>query len=222
VRENKGCNKAWRLDLKTSFWGRVVFPALNFVLCQAFGRRCRVFFFIIIISIIQPDGKLTASSIQYALSCVSGGGWTCSQRSHSGLSCVEPSGLPGGGGGANSPYPHPENCTHLKIERNPWLGGFRPQVSVITSHCSQMNLLTSSPPSEKIGVYATGWTLGTLTAVLVIVVVVVVAVIMTMEAIYWGWKEIAKYCKKVIVINDEGQWMTFGKKEVSLPSDNLL
>ena len=28
--------------------------------------------------------------------------------------------------------------------------------------------------------------------------------------------------KKDITIHDEGQWMTFSKKEVSLPSDNVL
>jgi hypothetical protein len=34
-------------------------------------------------------------------------------------------------------------------------------------------------------------------------------------------EEDSRVFKKVIVIHDEGQWMTFGKKDLSLPSDNL-
>jgi hypothetical protein len=37
------------------------------------------------------------------------------------------------------------------------------------------------------------------------------------------WNEQDRWVfKKVIMIHDEGQWMTFGRKDMSLPSDNLL
>jgi hypothetical protein len=36
--------------------------------------------------------------------------------------------------------------THLQIEWNPWLGGYRPQISVLSALCPQLNLLT---PLEK-------------------------------------------------------------------------
>jgi hypothetical protein len=37
--------------------------------------------------------------------------------------------------------------THLQIERNSWLGGYRPQIPVFSAPCPQLNLLT--PPKKK-------------------------------------------------------------------------
>jgi hypothetical protein len=37
--------------------------------------------------------------------------------------------------------------THLQIEWNPWLGGYCPQISVLSAICPQLNLLT--PPQKK-------------------------------------------------------------------------
>ena len=39
--------------------------------------------------------------------------------------------------------------------QNPWLGGYRPQIHVLSVLCPQLNLLNPSPP-EKIPGYATG------------------------------------------------------------------
>jgi hypothetical protein len=36
--------------------------------------------------------------------------------------------------------------THLQIERNPWLWGYRPQIPVLSALCPQLNLLT---PTQK-------------------------------------------------------------------------
>jgi hypothetical protein len=36
--------------------------------------------------------------------------------------------------------------THLQIERNPWLGGYRPQIPVFSALCPQLNLLNAPPP----------------------------------------------------------------------------
>jgi hypothetical protein len=52
---------------------------------------------------------------------------------------------------------------HLQIEWNPWLGGYRPQILVISAHYLQLNLLNpppkkswrNPPPPEKIPGYAT-------------------------------------------------------------------
>jgi hypothetical protein len=60
--------------------------------------------------------------------------------------------------------------THLQIERNPWLGGYRTQIAVLSALCPQLNLLNTAPPpfgknpgltlSEKIPGYANGfWSL---------------------------------------------------------------
>jgi hypothetical protein len=38
--------------------------------------------------------------------------------------------------------------THLQIEQNPWLGGYRPQIFVPSALCPQLNLL--NPPPKKI------------------------------------------------------------------------
>jgi hypothetical protein len=43
--------------------------------------------------------------------------------------------------------------THLQIGRNPWLGGYRPQIPVLSALC-QLNLLNSPP--KKISGYASG------------------------------------------------------------------
>jgi hypothetical protein len=37
--------------------------------------------------------------------------------------------------------------THLQIEWNPWLGGYRPQIPVLSPFCAQLNLL--NPPTWK-------------------------------------------------------------------------
>jgi hypothetical protein len=37
--------------------------------------------------------------------------------------------------------------THLQIERNPWLGGYCPQIPVLSALCLQLNLL--NPPRTK-------------------------------------------------------------------------
>jgi hypothetical protein len=42
--------------------------------------------------------------------------------------------------------------THLQIERNPWLWGYRPQIRVLSALCPQLNLLN---PPHKIPGYAT-------------------------------------------------------------------
>jgi hypothetical protein len=39
--------------------------------------------------------------------------------------------------------------THLKIERNPWPGGYRPQIPVLSAFCPQLNLLTPPPTPPK-------------------------------------------------------------------------
>jgi hypothetical protein len=44
--------------------------------------------------------------------------------------------------------------THLQIERNPWLGGYRSQIPVLSALCPQLNLLKHPPPPEKIPGYA--------------------------------------------------------------------
>jgi hypothetical protein len=41
----------------------------------------------------------------------------------------------------------------LQIEWNPWLGGYCPQISVLSALCPQLNLLN---PPKKISGYATG------------------------------------------------------------------
>jgi hypothetical protein len=41
--------------------------------------------------------------------------------------------------------------THLQIEWNPWLGGYRPQISVLSALCPQLNLLNSVGISAMIG-----------------------------------------------------------------------
>jgi hypothetical protein len=43
--------------------------------------------------------------------------------------------------------------THLQIEQNPWLGGYRPQIPVLSALCPQLNLL--NPTLKKISGYAT-------------------------------------------------------------------
>jgi hypothetical protein len=47
--------------------------------------------------------------------------------------------------------------THLQIEQNHWLGGYRPQIPVLSALCSQMNLLNPwlPPPPNKIPGYTT-------------------------------------------------------------------
>jgi hypothetical protein len=40
-----------------------------------------------------------------------------------------------------------QSRTGLQIERNPWLGGYRPQISVLSALCPQLNLL--NPPPKK-------------------------------------------------------------------------
>jgi hypothetical protein len=47
-----------------------------------------------------------------------------------------------GGLGFNPP---PSNFTHLQIEQNPWLGGYRPQIPVLSAFCLQLNLLNPLP-----------------------------------------------------------------------------
>ena len=39
--------------------------------------------------------------------------------------------------------------------QNPWLGGYRPQIPVLSVLCPQLNLLNPSPPPNKIPGYAT-------------------------------------------------------------------
>jgi len=39
--------------------------------------------------------------------------------------------------------------------QNPWLGGYRPQIPVLSVLCPQLNLLTPPPPPENIPGYAT-------------------------------------------------------------------
>jgi hypothetical protein len=49
-----------------------------------------------------------------------------------------------------------QSRTRLQIERNPWLGGYRPQIPVPSAHCPQLNLLNPPPPPpKKIPGYAT-------------------------------------------------------------------
>jgi hypothetical protein len=50
-----------------------------------------------------------------------------------------------------NPYQPNKNTgfTHLKIEWNPWLGGYNPQISVLCALSRQLNLLNSPPPPEK-------------------------------------------------------------------------
>jgi hypothetical protein len=43
--------------------------------------------------------------------------------------------------------------THLQIERNPWLGGYRLQIPILSALCPQLNLLNLP---NKIPGYATG------------------------------------------------------------------
>jgi hypothetical protein len=38
--------------------------------------------------------------------------------------------------------------THLQIERNPWLGGYRPQIPILSALCPQVNFLTPPPPKK--------------------------------------------------------------------------
>jgi hypothetical protein len=38
------------------------------------------------------------------------------------------------------------SCTHLQIGRNPWLGGYRPPIPVLSALCPQLNLLN---PTRK-------------------------------------------------------------------------
>jgi len=40
--------------------------------------------------------------------------------------------------------------------QNPWLGGYRPQIPVLSVLCPQLNLLTPPPHPNKIPGYATG------------------------------------------------------------------
>jgi hypothetical protein len=44
--------------------------------------------------------------------------------------------------------------THLQIECNPWLEGYRPQIPVLSALCPQLNLL-NAPLPEKIPGYTT-------------------------------------------------------------------
>jgi hypothetical protein len=39
--------------------------------------------------------------------------------------------------------------THFQIEWNPRLGGYRPQIPVLSALCPQLNLLTPPPPTRK-------------------------------------------------------------------------
>jgi hypothetical protein len=39
--------------------------------------------------------------------------------------------------------------THFQIEWNPWLGGYRPQIPVLSALCPQLNLLTTPLPEKK-------------------------------------------------------------------------
>jgi hypothetical protein len=47
------------------------------------------------------------------------------------------------------PYQPNKNTafTHLQIERNPWLGGYRPQIRILSALCPQLNLL--NPPEQN-------------------------------------------------------------------------
>jgi hypothetical protein len=49
----------------------------------------------------------------------------------------------------NNPYQPNKNTgfTHLQIGRNPWLGGYRPQIPILSALCPQLNLLNT--PAEK-------------------------------------------------------------------------
>jgi hypothetical protein len=47
-----------------------------------------------------------------------------------------------------------QSRTGLQIERNPWLGGYRPQIPLLSALCPQLNLLNPLPPN-KIPGYAT-------------------------------------------------------------------
>jgi hypothetical protein len=40
--------------------------------------------------------------------------------------------------------------THLQNVRNPWLGGYRPKIPVLSALCPQLNLLTPPSPRKKI------------------------------------------------------------------------
>jgi hypothetical protein len=39
--------------------------------------------------------------------------------------------------------------THLQIEWNPWLGGYRAQILVLSALCPQLNLLNTPPPRKN-------------------------------------------------------------------------
>jgi hypothetical protein len=91
---------------------------------------------------------------------------------------MPPSGVPRGFGVSTLPPPPPElpkfwrswaeipssvenniintGFTHLQIEWNPRLRGYCPHIPVLSSLCSQLNLLNTSPSPEKIPAYATG------------------------------------------------------------------
>jgi hypothetical protein len=45
--------------------------------------------------------------------------------------------------------------THLQIERNPWLRGYRPQILILSALYPQLNLLNLTPPPNKIPGYTT-------------------------------------------------------------------
>jgi hypothetical protein len=91
-------------------------------------------------------------------------------------STTQGSGVPRGEGGwgVQTPPPHPEipkfwqswakfpvpwkihpwqpnrntGFTHLQIEQNPWLEGYRPQIPVLSALCIQLNLLNAPPPPK--------------------------------------------------------------------------
>jgi hypothetical protein len=48
--------------------------------------------------------------------------------------------------------------THLQIEQNLWLGGYRPQIPILSALCPQLNLLN---PPEQNSWYATALLLAT-------------------------------------------------------------
>jgi hypothetical protein len=48
--------------------------------------------------------------------------------------------------------------THLPIEWNLWLGGYHPQISILSALCPQLNLL-NPPQKKKIPGYTTDVTL---------------------------------------------------------------
>jgi hypothetical protein len=52
--------------------------------------------------------------------------------------------------------------THLQIERNPWLGGYRPLIPVLSTLCPQLNLLNTLPlpPSTEQNSWVRHWKTG--------------------------------------------------------------